>query len=103
MTLPSEEGCEATLDGGLVVYLALPHDHDAPPQLPELSDVSSVPNLVPLELVLPVAAPGSRSRAPRASVTMPEAPVDEDDLPGVAEDEIWRAWKIRDIRLESRS
>ena len=63
-------------------HVALPNLHDLPATAPQLRDVSAVALDVAQKLRQPVVLAGLREPSVDAlSMLMPEAPMDEDDLP----------------------
>lgn len=79
--------------------LAFPNDKDIPPQGAELLSIACVPLHVAGELRYPVPMIAARKfAAVAASMTMPEASVNEDHLAKARKDEVRRAGQIARVQ-----
>lgn len=78
--------------------LALPHDHNAPPEPAERPLDSLIAGRVPVDLGEPVSTPRRGDAAAAAGVPVPEAAADEDDFVEAGEDEIGSAGERPDVK-----
>jgi len=79
--------------------LALPHDLDVPALSSQRGYDTSIAGDIPRELCAPVANVRVRDSAtPLAAMLVPKAPVNEDDLAALGEDEVRHAGEILDVQ-----
>lgn len=92
-----EEPGDALGEFGGVACLAFPDGQDVVAQGAELAAGELVTMAVALELGEPVGVAGGGDAAAAASVHVPEAAVDVDDLVAGGEDEVWGAGEGADV------
>ena len=98
----AEEALQASEQAGVVVRLALPHNETRPAHGLQGTQGGSVASPNRLELSIPVFDASAGSRSPATSfVTVPEAPVNEQDLAPAPKHDVRPARKI--ARVEAKS
>ena len=106
LPLPAEEPLELLFKLGPPFSrgLAFPDDEYGPAQLPQEPPIFRVPPPVSLEFRLPIThSAGGHGAAFPAAMTVPEAAVDENNLPAARKHEIGRAGKLFGVEAITES